>query len=504
MTRGAVAHVGWRLHDPGPSPHSSLLDQVPWSSDSVEYLRRHQAWRRAVEADEARLARAHEHAKIWYPVTLQSSSWVVPLYGGSARTRIAAVATLVESYAAAGIARVRLVDLENSGALAQFESAPLRWAGVAGLLSCRGSDMDVFQAVTLDDLAGLVIDVLHAGSDTAALREAGRVKQRLLDVAKRIDEPRSLNRLQDAVRCALTGQPPVGSAFTTAEQSSLLDYHNVDVTKRRDLADSLDKLADDLATLAQYAAASSAHPRAFGSGRQILALLAADASTGLQDYLLGRELLARYVARQAQQGALGGAQRGGSALMILGADHLSVDVLRGLTAAAERHGVHLLLFFDRLAEGPGAQLLGVGGSPRAVVFALSHPADTQRAAEFLGRDYKFVVNGQTITEGTSAEWSTASSLGIDQSTTRSWNFGQGFGSSVSRGMSRSQQQTSTSGGGTSSSTATSTGRVHEFVVEPEEFTRLPDGAALVIQGDEVVLTFCDPAIRRRPATAALP
>jgi hypothetical protein len=121
----------------------------------------------------------------------------------------------------------------------------------------RGSNFDAFKSVAVDDLASLIVDVLHAGVDPASLREAGRVKQRLLEVAAHLDEePKTLPRLRQAVRFALTGQPPAGASYTPDEETRLLDYHNVDVRNRRDLADSLDKLADDLSTLAAFGPAA--------------------------------------------------------------------------------------------------------------------------------------------------------------------------------------------------------------------------------------------------------
>lgn len=170
------------------------------------------------------------------------------------------MATIVESLAAAGVRQVRLLDAENGLLLGRLQAARLPWGGrVRNIVvsRSRGSNFDAFKSVAVDDLASLIVDVLHAGVDPASLREAGRVKQRLLEVAAHLDEePKTLPRLRQAVRFALTGQPPAGASYTPDEETRLLDYHNVDVRNRRDLADSLDKLADDLSTLAAFGPAA--------------------------------------------------------------------------------------------------------------------------------------------------------------------------------------------------------------------------------------------------------
>ncbi len=489
-------HLGWRLQDPGPAPRSRHLDDVPSSCDAAIQQR----WRQTVEADEGRLRRQHAQAPLWYPVISQDIGPVVPLYGGSARTRIGAVVTVVGTLFQRGTRKIVLLDVENSGLVDRLQSAKnLRWGGAVRILSPRGSDLDVLKAVTVSDLASLVVDVLPADSPF----EAGRVKQRLMDIAKAINEPKSLERLQQAVRFALTGQPPRGANFRPDEEDRLLDYHSVEVQNRRDLEHTLDRLADDLSLIAQYGPRpGGVNPVTFGSSNQACTVLTVDDSTGMQDFRIGKELLTRYLAREKQRRS--GRNAPPSPLLVLGASELAPETLTSLVRSAERDNFPLLLFFDRLAEGPGKALLGTGGQANAVFFNLGSPEDRQRAAEFLGREFKFVVNGHTITQGSSEEWSSTTTIGSDATTSRAWTFGAGFGSTVTRGISQSRSQATVSGGGINYSAAQSTQRVHEFVVEPDEFKRIPDYAALVIQGDEAVLTFCDPGIRRNPLAIAYP
>jgi hypothetical protein len=48
---------------------------------------------------------------------------------------------------------------------------------------------------------------------------------------------------------------------------------------------------------------------------------------------------------------------------------------------------------------------------------------------------------------------------------------------------------------------TNTGRVREYIMEPEQFQQLPDTAMLILDDKTATLADCDPSIRRRPSTA---
>jgi hypothetical protein len=494
--------IGWHIQDPGPPPRSPLLDTVPWSNDRSQLPALHDRWRRAVEADNRRLAAGHAKAKIWYPVVRPQNRPVVPFYGGSPATWAAAVGTITSSLVATGYARIRIINLSRHDILQRFfQARRLHWSGISVMVSAAGSELDLFRSATVDDLAGLIVDVLRTTPDHQGRLDAGRDKQKLLEIAAMLGTPKTLERLSDAVGLALTGRARAGSSFTPAEQTALLDYHVVQVKQRRQLADSLDRLQHDLSMLRQFERDPARAGRVFGSGPRRVTGLAAEATASIADQELGRELLSRFVARQASRTA--SRTTGPEAVLVVGADHLAPEVLNSLTGSAHRNGLQLLLFFERLT-GPGEQLLGAAGSPFAVFLTLPNPDDAQKAAAFIGHEYTFVVNGYSVADGSSEEWSTGRQVGTDQTTTRSWNYGQGFGSSVARGLSRSNSTTTTSGGGRSTTSTVSLGRVHEYVLEPEELMRLPDGAMLVIERDQAMLAFCDPAIAALPVTVSYP
>lgn len=203
-------------------------------------------------------------------------------------------------------------------------------------------------------------------------------------------------------------------------------------------------------------------------------------------------------------------------LIVAGAELLSPEVLRDLTASAQRLDKQLVLLFSEDSDD-AQRMLGHAGSGYAVFLRLANPNLAEAAARFLGKQYTFVVNGVSIADGRTREWS--DSFGTTQSSTKTrgtsssstsgssggtLNFGRSFGTNVSRSFANGSSQTSTSGGGTNHTVTTNQGRVHEFVVEPEVFQRLDEFVMLVVVDNAVVLANCDYRIRKQPSTSAMP
>ncbi|GAA1927488.1 hypothetical protein GCM10009716_39380 [Streptomyces sodiiphilus] len=203
-------------------------------------------------------------------------------------------------------------------------------------------------------------------------------------------------------------------------------------------------------------------------------------------------------------------------LVVAGADHLGRDALETLSQQARRSGAQLILLMERIGE-EFAPLLGATDSV-TLLMRLGNPRDATLAAEFVGREHKFVLNqvtesvGRTFTEGTSTSESTAESVGGSRGT--SFSRGRQSGPYLGMGSSSSSLTTSrmstwgrtrTYGTGTSSSVAdartrgTTESRVYEFAVEPTAVQGLPTTAFFLVEADgrrgrRVVLGDCNPGI----------
>jgi hypothetical protein len=194
-------------------------------------------------------------------------------------------------------------------------------------------------------------------------------------------------------------------------------------------------------------------------------------------------------------------------LFVLSAGLLAPDALASLKNTAERDGFRLLLFFERLADPTGLQLLGAGGHAQVVFFSLSS-ATRRRTEGCRVSGVGVQVRGQWLHHHSRLEHRVVDEHDRRVRPEHEPRRELRAGPRLVRYEGNEQVQTARHERGwrdrTSTQYSSSQGRVHEFVLEPDEFKRIPEGAALVINGDEVTLTFCDPKIRRLPVTVPFP
>ncbi len=191
------------------------------------------------------------------------------------------------------------------------------------------------------------------------------------------------------------------------------------------------------------------------------------------------------------------------ALIVAGADQLSEEQIGSLVASANSHSKQLVLLFEHLDER-SQRHLGAGGTQTAVFFALPNSAEAARAADHLGEEFKFVVNGTSVSEGVSEQWSSTHTISTDRSTNETFTFGRDFSRSISRGTTNGESTADQHGGGRTYERGTNIGRVREHVIPPEQFNNLPDTVMLVIKGKQVTLADCRPTIRALPITSHAP
>lgn len=505
--------IGWHVREPDAPPPSPLYDDPP-VVPADQAVAAHQAWRSSVEADDHRIQVQYQQQPIWFPVSSQGAVRVLPIFGGTPQTIEGLVSTIAGSALISGFEQVRVVNLTQWRVLEKLRSACTKLRGssaIFGEVGSTGSTINVFEHRSLDDLASVLVDSLRTDSAGGGRKDVARDKQALIAVGSHLTNPVTLDRLCSAIDVALGNAAGAASTLSDPEKRALRDFAANTVSQRRALGDRLADLHSDLLELRCYAQDPSRRPQTFGNGPTRLLASEAKAGTGSHDFELAREILGRAVARKFASPA-----RGREMLVVVGADSLAPDVLTSLTDAAEQHGKQLVLLFSRIT--PEAQAtMGHAGSSCCVFLRLPNHQDAQIAAEQLGREYTFVVNGISISEGSTSEWSTAATVGTSSSTARgtssssnsgsaggSLSFGRTFGSSVTRTLSNSQSTTTTQGGGTSTTHQTSQGRVHEYVVEPDVFQKMQESMMLVVTNDTVMLANCDPSIRRLPQTSPSP
>lgn len=511
--------IGWQAVDPGPPPLSRLYDQPPAVVPGIDPAEQHWQWRQAVEADQQRITTAYlQSTPVWYPLPKAGHHPVLPVFGGSPATWDNLITSLVVAARHAGFDRVRVANLVQWSLFGSLEAIGRRASKFAlrfDSVSAQGSTVDLFARTSAADLSALVVDVLRVDSQGYGRRDAARDKQELLQVAQLLDtDTVTLERLGQAVTAALGGGATPGSSLSADELRRLRDYGARVVKQQREVADRLSNLAADIRELLMYGHDPKLPPRRLGPSvapgkEQVRALEVGGGATHERE--IAREIIARSLAR-------GFATSSGTRdmLIIAGADTLSTEVLDNLTASAQRLDKQLVLLFSEATED-AKRALGYAGSGIAVFLRLANRELAEAAAQFLGKQYTFVVNGISIADGQTREWSESVSTSQSQTRSRSTssstnsgssgfalNFGRSFGTSVSNSLTSGTTHGATSGSGSSHVVTQSQGRVHEYVIEPEVFQSLEEFVMLVVVDRNVVLANCDYRIAREPGVSPVP
>jgi hypothetical protein len=509
--------VGWHAVEPPPAPLSPLLDTPPVVADQRDLPAAHRRWRVAVEADQRRLVAANRQRLVWFPVPRSRAFPVLPVFGGTAASWGRFIASLALAASRAGYARFRVANLlqwQVFDGLAELAGAERAFSLRVDTVSSAGSALDLFANLTGDELASLLVDVFRTAPGPQGARDAARAKQELREVARMLGGPVTLERFRDALDVVLgrrAGASATGS-FDPAELRALSDYHADVVSRRKATGNRLADLHRDLADIALYQHSASRRARRVGVGdAHVRALQVADGD-GIHEQEIGRELLARAVAR-----GFGEPADGRDLLVVAGAETLAPEVLDNLANAAHRRGKQLVLMFATITDR-AERTLGHAGTGSAVFMRLPNHADAKIAAEYLGRQFTFVVNGISIADGETSQWNetygTSTGTVIGASTTHgnsvtnvgllARHFGRSFGTTVSTSFTEGATHSTGTGGSRQRTRTVSRRRVHEHVVEPEVFQLLEENLMLVVDDRTVTLASCDHTISRLPETSTSP
>jgi len=242
-------------------------------------------------------------------------------------------------------------------------------------------------------------------------------------------------------------------------------------------------------------------------GSPVLIVFSADASTGLQDHLLAREILGRYVARQLQR------QQGSSAARPIGCSSSLARACWRPTRWRASRTPRSVTGSACCSSSNGSRTRRASSCSGQVV---TRRSSSSRSAQPPRRRTEgcrvsgvgVQVRGQWLHHHSRLEHRVVDEHDRRVRPEHEPRRELRAGPRLVRYEGNEQVQTARHERGwrdrTSTQYSSSQGRVHEFVLEPDEFKRIPEGAALVINGDEVTLTFCDPKIRRLPVTVPFP
>ncbi|TMQ90194.1 hypothetical protein ETD83_36480, partial [Actinomadura soli] len=394
------------------------------------------------------------------------------------------------------------------------------------LLPSRQSSSSLLTDMSPQDLVDAIVESMHGGTPDAARAERSMDDRILAKVCAALGDDVTPGRIAAALR-ALMGEPDDGDVLTRDERRHIAS-ELFTVEYRRQAHANLSRIESYVHPLENL----GTEPARTGPG--YLTCIALDSQARNVRSELLTDLIVQWVTHRVTA-----SQDSTPALVVAGADELARRHLERLSDACERRGVPLTLLFRRLRE-TSAEMIGGG----AVAFMrLGNHEDAARAADFIGRDHRFVLSQITKNVGGNESHTSTRTEGEADSDTRStsrttgtsrnWGTSRSSGTSHSGGemfglfpdRSTSRQHGSNRGGSTSSSdtegTATSTSRnwsaayayaagtnwsdadttqrVYEYAVEPVTLQHLPDHALLLVEsapGGRRSLTpvECDPSI----------
>ncbi|WP_433213868.1 hypothetical protein ACQP00_02860 [Dactylosporangium sp. CS-047395] len=377
---------------------------------------------------------------------------------------------------------------------------------LADLARQVGSSVDMrhipSQLAEVDLLAGLgkqqlidsLVEAMHGDSTTGS--RADRVQDSMLlhEICEELGDDVTIGRLIAGLR-VITDRSG-GPALTLAEADRIRD--SMPDETRRQLHGNVRRIEAFLRPLgAMGTAIRPATPSA-------MTILATDRDGRSAQNELLKDLVVQWLTHW-----VGSGQGKVGSLIVVGADEIDHRHVEKLGTLCERQGIRLVVMFEHLRE---SSLHAIGGGEVAFMRLANHD-EARQAAEFIGKQHKFVLSQLTRTLGGNETHSVADTEGYStsESQTSGWSSGHGHSSrSRSRTWTNTYNwsQTVTNAEGTTWSDAASAQRVYEYAVEPRVLQDLPDYAMLLVKshdrGSTLQAVECDPAIVMLPRLSMQP
>jgi heme exporter protein D len=363
---------------------------------------------------------------------------------------------------------------------------------------------DLLDGLDRRQLVDALVESLPAGNDSHS--GAGRADDaRILGaVVRALGDDVSLRRMTAAVR-VLLDEPSDG--VLTAEERVRVADGLFSTRYREHVHDRLRRIESSLYPLEELGVRYAARRPA----KLSCLAMSSDghsARTRLLDELIVQWLTRRIANRPEPV----------RTLIIAGADDLAVRHLERLADVCDRRDVRLVVLFRHFRD-TAAQVLGSGS---VAFLRLGAYEDATRAANFIGREYRFEVTqltrtlgggrthveattegkvrGESGADGTARGGSLADVIPIpstwSRSEIRNWSVSRSWGTTKSYAEA------------TNWATATATQRVHDYRVEPRTLQDLPDYAMLLVEsapgGPTVRLVECNPDIISLPGVSMEP
>ncbi len=509
-----VERWGWRFSPPRPPAISLERNEPPAPQPGEELAATWRRWRRRIEDHEA-FERARAATEPWWHTARPQQPWtVVPIFGGTRVGWEALLTTLGTSLLAEGH-RLTIVNLSEWDVAATLTRlAELRGVAVSqAAISAQQSSVDLFEALSAEDLISLVLNALATEDPTARRREHMEDRALLRAIAVHLKPGVTLGRLRSALRILIREAPLTDddAQLSNAEFDALTEMFGQEVRTGTDLLGrsyQLEHALEELSFFAQLPLtressafeSPSADPQDTSPGQargHVPQLLRVEVDRDLDphEHDLGADLLVQRLLRQlTDKNRVSGTDE---ALVVAGADRLNPRTLDRLVTLAESRRLRVVLMFARLRD---QALSALGASDTCVFMRLSDYREATHAAEQVGRNHTFVLSTTTQTRGSAYDQGTNRGTSHERGSSTSSTFGAQFSASRSQNVGESASQGSSTSQNISISDSESYQRVYEFALEPRTVQGLPETALFLVEQAHGTTTIadCDPTIALHP------
>jgi hypothetical protein len=373
-----------------------VADPKALAAARARYERAVSAWRERIREHDAEQQRRIDAMDVWYPVELSQSARMTCVFGGTADSWTALLATLGASLLGTG-EHVAICDLSRRVA-ADVLCNMGRGAGFAvgeTVLGDAPGVTDLLADRNWLELSSILAEVLHAAQRDPDMSQRERTED------------------QEVIREVTACLDADGRVTITRLRSALLAVTRTDIAGNGDhelARHERDRL------LGAFAGASSVHAttieRMVRIERALRGLEGLEPSlsrtatrdgvghaTGAEPDLLvvgidkqvdglvrerSADLLFELMLRRVRSG-----HAGMNVLIVLGADCIGQRPLESLLAHAERQKLKVVLFFESLKQH-AIELLGAGGAAAAFL-ALGNHREAEEASDFIGSEHRWVM-----------------------------------------------------------------------------------------------------------------
>jgi hypothetical protein len=475
-----------------------------------DYTRRLGPWsqrRRAAREQESERIGSMPH---WYPLGPKDDGRL-DVYGGTPRGWCCLLLTMGASLVGAG-ARLTVLDLSRE----RVAEPLMRLAATHGRsvqhlpLPAGAAELDLLAGLDHREAADALVAAAHAAADSVQ-PETHTLDLRVLGGVCEILAPElTVARVCAGLRRLLHAEPyPSADSVLTVPEYERLGEAFGEVS-RQTLEARIATIEARLHPLLRFAGAAG---RSVLDSSAEVSVVELDEDAGDLAAGMLAPLLLSIAATQAHRGAGYGEARG--ALVVAGADLIPRAQLERLDRIARRRDLRLSYLFRHLRED-AEEMLGTGGP--VVLMRVGNAKQGEAAANFIGREHRFVLNQLTLGAGTGTNEgrSTTHTHGTSRSTTEGRSFGAGssFSTSTTVGTSESTARGDSEGTNTSFNESAGRQRSYDLTVEPRQLANLPETALFLVDpdvhdGPRVRLGDCNPWLvtapgghhRPRPALA---